>query len=345
MSLASELTTDAAAALNYESYVKRPDGSALTQSTALDTILRMCRMLELRQGLRVLEIGTGSGYSSALLGRIVGEQGSVVSLDIDPGLTERARIKHTQHGVHNVAVHTHDGYLGWPTGARYDRIIGWAAPHLLPHAWVEQAADQAVIVTPINVAPIAQAHLLLRVDVDHGQPIPRDVHAGGFIEMYPEVITEVAVPIRHRDALHRLDGGQTMWVSAPRLRDHPELIRAAAQMIAAGRSVPSPLGEDYTARSAFNGYLFARRPHGLASAGFGGTGPASASGIGLVLTESVAFLRPRDMYVAGAGLAEESLRALIEDWALAGQPDHAALKPVLVRNAADFDVKVRIESG
>lgn len=239
-----------------------------------------------------------------------------------------------------MAVHTTDGYLGWAAGAPYDRIIGWAAPHLLPRAWVEQAADGAVIVTPVKVAPIAQAHLLLRVDLHHGRAIPRDVQAGGFIEMYPEVITEVAVPIRHRDALHQLDGRETVWVSAPTVRDNPERARHAAQMIAAECSVPSPLEDDYPARSAFYGYLYARRPHGLASAGFGGVEPASAWGIGIVLTDSAAFLRPRDMIVAGTGEAEESLRALIKEWAHAGRPDHTALQPILIPGSEGFSVEV-----
>lgn len=81
MSLADDRITEAAAALDYESYVLQPDGSFLTQSTAREIIVHMSRMLELQPGLRVLEIGTGSGYTSALLGRIVGDQGSVVSLD------------------------------------------------------------------------------------------------------------------------------------------------------------------------------------------------------------------------------------------------------------------------
>jgi len=112
VSLAPDLITDAAAALDYESYVQQPDGSLLTQGTAQDTILDMCRMLELQPGLRVLEIDTGGGYTSALLGRIVGERGSVVSLDVDSCLTERAGTKHAQGDVGNAAVHTADEYLG-----------------------------------------------------------------------------------------------------------------------------------------------------------------------------------------------------------------------------------------
>ena len=83
----------------------------------------------------------------------------------------------------------------------------------------------------------------------------------------------------------------------------------------------------------------------MASAGFGGAGLASAAGIGLVLTESTAILRPHDMYVAGTAEAEESLRALIDEWAHAGQPDHAALQPVLRRSAEGFGVEVPIQNS
>lgn len=60
MSLAHDLVTEAAAALDYDSYVYQPDGSVLTQSSARDAILRLCRMLELQPGLRVLTFTTAS---------------------------------------------------------------------------------------------------------------------------------------------------------------------------------------------------------------------------------------------------------------------------------------------
>jgi hypothetical protein len=101
-----------------------------------------------------------------------------------------------------------------------------------------------------------------------------------------------------------------------------------------------PLNDD-PARGAFSGYLYAWQPHGLASAGFGGVGPGSASGIGLVFTSSAAVLRPRDMYVAGTGEAEESLRALITEWTRAGQPDHTALQPILTHGSEGFSVEVK----
>lgn len=159
--------------------------------------------------------------------------------------------------------------------------------------------------------------------------------------MHPEVITEVAVPIRYRDALCQLTGGVAVWISAPTLRDSPQRARQAAQMIAAGHSVPSPL-DDYAAYRAFCGYLYARQPHGLASAGFARVGPASTWGIGLVRTDSAAVLRPGDMYIAGAEEAEESLRTLITEWAHTGQPDHTALRPILIPSLGGFSIEVHV---
>jgi protein-L-isoaspartate(D-aspartate) O-methyltransferase len=106
--------------------------------------------------MRVLEVGTGSGYTSALLGQIVGEHGTVTSLDVAHHLVARAARKHAEHGVRNVAVYPADGFGGWEAGALYDRIIGWTTPHVLPHSWVRQVRDRAVIVTPGQGRPDRQ---------------------------------------------------------------------------------------------------------------------------------------------------------------------------------------------
>lgn len=58
------------------------------------------------------------------------------------------------------------------------------------------------------------------------------------------------------------------------------------------------------------------------------------------LARSAAVLRPRDIVVAGTGQAEESLRALITEWAHAGRPDHTALQPILIPDPAGFNVEV-----
>jgi len=334
VNIAGDLVVEAADLIDYDGYVREPDGSMLPQSSAPNSILRILRLLELQPGMRVLEVGTGSGYTGALLARMVGPQGSVTSLDIDPRLVARAERKHFGYGLRNVTVHTADGFVGWAAGGPYDRIVGWATPHLLPRRWVEQARDQAVIVTPIKVAPIAAANMILRADVHERRPTARDVHLGGYIEMHSQVITDFPVPVRYIDGILRLKE-HAVWVSAPALREHPELADAAVQMIAAGRQASSPIGSDSETFGAACGYLLARRPEGLASVGVGGHW-----GIGLVLGDSAAFLRPDDICLAGTRCAQDQLCALIAAWEHAGSLGHTALQPHVTEAPDGFGVRV-----
>lgn len=82
MAATHSLIEHTAELIDYDSYVREPDGSMLPQSSARSSILHMLRLLEVEPGMRVLEVGTGSGYTSALLGRIVGDHGTVTSLDV-----------------------------------------------------------------------------------------------------------------------------------------------------------------------------------------------------------------------------------------------------------------------
>ncbi len=225
-----------------------------------------------------------------------------------PVLLPAAR-KHSEHGARNVAVHPTDGFGGWDAGAPYDRIVSWTTPQVLPHSWLKQARDQAVIVTPVKVAPIANANMILRVDIQQGRPIARDVHVGGYIEMHSVVITEFPVPVRYVDGLFRSDG-RVVWVSAPELRKHPALADRTVQMIAAGRAVASPFATDNGSTvGACHGHLLARRPTGLASTGVDGDW-----GIGLLLPDSAALLRNNVFYLAGGPAAEKQVRALVREW-------------------------------
>ncbi|MGH3930568.1 MAG: protein-L-isoaspartate O-methyltransferase family protein [Pseudonocardiaceae bacterium] len=330
----SDLVAEAAELIDYDGYVWEPDGGMLPQSSAPRSILCIVRLLELEPGMRVLEVGTGSGYTGALLARLVGQQGSVISLDIDPRLVARAERKHSGYGLRNIGVHTTDGFAGWEAGGPYDRIVGWATPHTLPRRWVEQARDHTVIVTPIKVAPIAGANMILRADVHDRRPTARDVHLGGYIEMHSQVIADFPVPVRYVDGILRLKE-HTVWVSAPALRGHPEPAGAAVRMIAVGRSVSSPVDRDSGAFGAACGHLLARRPQGLASAGVGGDW-----GIGLLLGDSAAFLRPDDIHVAGTHGAQDQLCALIAEWEHAGSPDHTRLQPHLTDQPDGFGVRV-----
>lgn len=158
----------AAAAVDYDTWVKTDDGGTIPQSSAKKRIGSILEVLDVQLGANVMEIGTGSGYSSAVLSRLVGRDGRVVSIDVDAALVKRAGALHEQAGHRNVEVYAADGFAGWELNAPFDRIVAWTTPHVLPEAWVAQTAPGGVIVTPVKVADIACANALIRCTIGEG---------------------------------------------------------------------------------------------------------------------------------------------------------------------------------
>jgi len=107
----------------------------------------MSEALDVRPGLRVLEIGTGSGYQAAVLAEMGCE---VFSLEIVPELAARARATLEGLGYAGVRVRHGDGYLGWPDQAPFDRVIVTAAPPELPQALVDQLAVGGLLIAPVG---------------------------------------------------------------------------------------------------------------------------------------------------------------------------------------------------
>jgi protein-L-isoaspartate(D-aspartate) O-methyltransferase len=123
----------------------------------------MTERLRLAGGERVLEVGTGSGYQTALLARLAEE---VYSVEIVPDLAERARVLLVGRlGLANVRLRTGDGALGWPAAAPFDRVIVTAAAREVPPALLSQLAPGGRMILPVGADPFAQ---VLRV-IDRGQ--------------------------------------------------------------------------------------------------------------------------------------------------------------------------------
>ncbi|MFB3879891.1 MAG: protein-L-isoaspartate(D-aspartate) O-methyltransferase [Armatimonadota bacterium] len=95
----------------------------------------------------VLEIGTGSGYQAAILAELARE---VYSVERFPALAERARAVLADLGYDNITVVVGDGSLGHPEAAPYDRIIVTAAAPEIAHPWVEQLAEEGILVVPLG---------------------------------------------------------------------------------------------------------------------------------------------------------------------------------------------------
>jgi protein-L-isoaspartate(D-aspartate) O-methyltransferase len=98
---------------------------------------------------RVLEIGTGSGYQTAVLARLVKE---VYSIEIVPALGIRAQAALSALGVANVHLAIRDGYDGWPEAAPFDGIMLTAAPVAVPPPLLEQLAVSGALVAPVGPA-------------------------------------------------------------------------------------------------------------------------------------------------------------------------------------------------
>ena len=128
---------------------KRPASSS-SQPTMMAIMLEQLQLqLQLQPGMRVLEVGTGSGYNAAILSNLAVVDDHVVSVDIDCSLVEEARRNLTAAGFEAVEVACCDGSMGYNHRAPYDRIIVTAdAREVSPH-WVEQLADGGVLVAPL----------------------------------------------------------------------------------------------------------------------------------------------------------------------------------------------------
>ena len=109
----------------------------------------MTRALKLAPEHRVLEVGTGSGYQAAILGQIVAD---VQTIEIVPGLAERARALLAELGYSNVHVRTGDAYAGLPELAPFDRIIVTAAPDHAPQPLIDQLAEGGRMIVPVGTS-------------------------------------------------------------------------------------------------------------------------------------------------------------------------------------------------
>lgn len=111
-------------------------------------VAMMTELLELEEGDKVLEVGTGSGYQAAVLAELPGVE--VYTVEIIPELAERAEETLKNLGYTNVHCKQGDGYYGWPEHAPFDGIIVTAAPDHVPEPLREQLAVGGRMVIPIG---------------------------------------------------------------------------------------------------------------------------------------------------------------------------------------------------
>lgn len=159
-------------------------GLPLSSSSQPSLMAKMLELLDVQPGGHVLEIGAGTGYNAALLAHITGPSGRVTSIDIDAGLTRRARHSLRNAGMRATIV-TGDGRQGHPPHAPYDRIIATAGADEIPRVWLEQLTEGGRLELPLRLDPERGAIQLIPVLARHGDQL-RSVGLtwGGFMPLH-----------------------------------------------------------------------------------------------------------------------------------------------------------------
>lgn len=124
------------------------EGSPTSSSTTPVTVVDMLEKLEVEDGHQVLEIGTGTGYSSALMCFRLGED-NVTTVEVDPDVSARADAALETAGFSTWTV-TGDGLLGHPRRAPYDRVIATCAVRRIPYTWIRQAKPGGIVLATVG---------------------------------------------------------------------------------------------------------------------------------------------------------------------------------------------------
>ena len=189
-------------------------GVPVSSSSQPAIMASMLERLDLREGQRVLEIGAGTGYNAALIAEIVGSEGRVISVELDPELAKRSRSVLRQAG-HRVRVVVGDGRAGWAAQAPYDRIIATASASELPHTWLEQTVEGGRIEVPLRLRNSLFAQAIPTLERRGSELRSISVLCGGFMPLRnnaadagarPPMLTAREILDTHESALFELRG-------------------------------------------------------------------------------------------------------------------------------------------
>jgi protein-L-isoaspartate O-methyltransferase len=182
------------------------EGAWTSSISAPGIVFAFLELLDVQKHHRVLEIGTGSGWTAALLAYQVGAR-NVTSVEIDPEMATLARSNLAGAGVHPHLI-LGDGAAGCPDRAPFDRVHVTCGVRAIPGAWIAQARPGAVIVLPW-MPGFARGHQTRLIVAGDGTAIGRFTGQAGYMMMraqrFPDLDVDVDEPGGDRRTTTRLD--------------------------------------------------------------------------------------------------------------------------------------------
>ncbi|MFC0623648.1 protein-L-isoaspartate O-methyltransferase family protein [Kribbella deserti] len=336
----SDLIAAAVQTVPREHYTDHAELGSVPQSTAQHAIERDLGRAGVERGMRVMEIGTGTGYTGALLAEMVGPEGHVVSIDIDPELSDRAAKLHAERGLSNLTLVTADGRQGAADHGPYDVILGWASPTHIPQAWLDQTRPGGRIATPIYLAPVARAvgHVVVAITDSH-EPAQPILGPAVYVDMGGIPNRTLGLPMFYADASNG-DTDAPAYVSiAWRDSARPGDAQATLAMLHQPNLVQASVFSDDEREQAtrwhdFRSYCIARSSGDGSNLTVYGTGaPGWILSIGFSSSRNAAVLTQDGQLIANSenSPALMKLREFMSDWHNAGKPGLELLRGRLVR--------------
>ncbi|MBL7493718.1 methyltransferase, FxLD system [Frankia sp. AgB1.9] len=184
------------------------DGLVLSVMSAAHLQAVMLEQASVEPGMCVLEVGSG-GYNAALLQEVVGPEGRVTTVDIDPDIITRARTCLDTAGYERVRTLTADAEFGVPQLAAFDRIVVTAAAWDIPSSWISQLTLDGRLVVPLRMRGLTRS---VAFDRDGDGLVSRDYRLARFVPMQGrgafterKVLLREGVAIQTDDPAVRLD--------------------------------------------------------------------------------------------------------------------------------------------
>lgn len=163
---------------NYDSPLPIGLGQTISQPSLVH---EMTELLELNKKLKVLEIGTGSGYQTAILAEF---SGSVYTVERHEELSKKAQKKLEELGYNNISFKVGDGSYGWEEYSPYDRIIVTAAAGEIPKLLIEQLAPKGYMIIPVGEKGYQKLTLVMKDS--QGRVTTEDMGSVTFVELVGE---------------------------------------------------------------------------------------------------------------------------------------------------------------